>query len=257
MLHSKFGRESLPQKKKSSIKKYVFFFLFLLIITGSYWSFKNKQRILFHLKKDNYASLIQEIDLYEKSLNENNKNDTTALNSTEELLKKLIKDNPSDSFLYYLLGKLYTIECTYPILNNSEKLTDIFFLDYIHRYKIPASFPFSHWEQGITLTRKALLLGLPEQETNKAIINLVSLYITGGTPYWNSAKNYLVEDNVKNNPIIQNIYKLLLNDSVPDWEFLTKTYGIEISTYWMGLFYLKVKNYPLAFYNFKNLTLSD
>jgi tetratricopeptide (TPR) repeat protein len=258
MLHSKFGRESLPQKKKSSVKKYIFLLLFLFSLVGVFWAFKNQQRILFHLKKDNYVAIIHSIEDYEKSLKDNHESNSSQLDSVGELLTKLIKDNPSDSYLYYLIGKLYTIECTSPVFNNPDRLTDIFFLDYIKRYQIPASFPYNHWEQAIAYTRKAILLGLPEGEVSNAVINLVSLYIVGGTPYWNSARDYLASENLKNNPLIQNIYKLLLVDNTPpDETFIAKTFGLETTTYWMGLYYLKVKNYPLAFYNFKKLLLSE
>jgi|GEM_PF-2406135 len=257
MLHSKFGRESLPQKKKSSLKPYVFFVLLFLLAGTLYWALKNKQRILFHLKKNNYAAIQFSIDEYEKSLSEKKDDHAAQLKNAGELLSKLVKDNPADSYLYYLLGKLYTIECTAPLLNDPEKLTEILFLDYIKRYKIAADFPFDHWQHGIAYTRKALLLGLPESEIHKAVIDLASLHIAGGTPYWNSAKEYLGADNLKNDPLIENIYRLLLADTAPDWEFLTKTYGLDTATYWMGLYYLKVRNYPLAFYNFKKLLLSD
>jgi len=257
MLHSKFGRESLPQKKKSPLKKYFFISFLILLTTALYFGLKNRQRILFHLKKNNYIVIIHTLDELEKTIVEKKEINTADFDSTADLLTKLIKDNPSDSYLYYLLGRLFTIQCVLPVINDSEKMTNILFLDYIKRYQIPLSFPIKRWEQGITLTRKALLLGLPEAENQKAMVNLVSLYIIGGTSYWNLDKAYLNHENLKNDPLIENIYKLVNTEDSPDWEFFAKIYGMETAEYWTGLYYLKLKNYPLAFYNFKKLLLSD
>lgn len=257
MLHSKFGRESLPQKKKSSIKLYFFLTFTILFAAGLVWIFNNRQRILFRLKKNNYAAIIHNVESYEKALIENTDDKNLHLNESDELLKKLINDNPTDSYLYFLLGRLFTAECTIPLIKDPEKLSDIFFRDYIKRYQTPASISISHWEQGITNTRKALLLGLPENETQQAVANLVSLYLAGGSAYWNSGMEYLTPQNMKTSPLIDNIYKVLLLQNAPDWDLFTKQYGQETSTFWMALYYLKIRNYPLGFYNLKNLLLSD
>ena len=133
MLHSKFGKESLPQKKKSSIRSFVYFGIFLCMLYSVYWTFINRQRIMFYVKKGNYATIINNINEYEHTMIDMPDHNRKLFDATSELLADLIKDNTTDSYLYYLYGRLLTIECTTPLINNADKLTNIFFLDYIKK----------------------------------------------------------------------------------------------------------------------------
>jgi len=227
---------------------------------GAYWGFKNYPRLLFKFKKDKYTAIMQMMESYEKSAQAQKttpENKSSDISPIEDLLDRLIRDNPSDGYLYYLFGRLYATECVEPIIQDNQKFTDVLFLDYIQKHHIPEGVSVNHWEKGISYTRKALLLGLPESEKEKAVVNLLKLYFIGGTPFWSSAVDYLRPEDINKSELTYNIYKLVFTETVPNWEQFTKIYGEETNVFLMGLYFLKLRNYPLAFFYFKKLLLSD
>jgi hypothetical protein len=251
MLLSKFGVESLPQKKKSNFRIYFFIILLALIAGASYWIFKNYQRIIFHFKKDKYETIIQNLKGLETIKEEN----TESFKGSEELLTGLIEDNPSDSYLYFLSGKLYYIETGKQILQDGSRLTELLFLDYINRYHFPRYISNIKWEKGIAHLRKAILLQLQDKDNDEAVSALMGMYIAGGSPYWQSAKEYL--DPEKQDPLLINLYHLVYAESEPDWALFSKVFGDETTTIWTAMYNMKIRNYPLAFYFFKKLLLSE
>lgn len=257
MLHSKFGNEYRPSPKKSSFRVIFVFALLAALAYGSYWGYKNYQRFVFYFKKDKYATILQYLTAIEKKVKENPASAAEDEAATEELLLRLIQDNPADAYLYFLAGKLYTIECFDPVIKDGNLLTDIFFRDYIDRNHMLSFISRTKWEKGISYTRKALLLGLPEQEVDKATKNLLGLYLLGGTPYWESAASEIKTDPASNDDIVQNLYRLVFTENVPNWELFKKNYGEDTTTFWMSMYFLKIKNYPIAFFYLKKLLLSE
>ncbi|MES0492023.1 MAG: hypothetical protein ABUK01_18665 [Leptospirales bacterium] len=255
MLHSQFTKDIHSKKKRSKLKPILTIIIFIGIGFGAYFTIENYDRILYKFKKDKYVSLLDTISTLEK-LPANSPDTLEKFNEPLKLIETLIGDNPGDSFLYYLKGKITWLKIEIVFESNKDEIRDIVFQERVGIESSPASLDRELWSESIVSIRKALRLGIPKEVEKDSRRILAWLYFLGGSGYWESAgrPDTLVLLQGTN---IANLYKIAFSSGRPDWNLVENFLNKDSADLWKSIFFLNTGNVPGGFKTLKGLLLSE
>lgn len=235
-------------KKNRGTRSFVFLLVLASISYSSYWGYSNHERLFYYFKKDKYSNVESELAQAKKSI-KNKK----QINSTLELLDKLITDHPHDAYLYYLKGQLNYLFFR-QFIHNQWTFKDIVFHIYINRYKMPSEINKQQWTLAISSFRKALALKVDKKVVDNLKRNLASLYVWGGLPYWQTGRELLIRAKENEaNQVRKSFFNILLLKSEPDFNLLSKKFPKSLVDFWHSIYFLKIGNAPRGFSGLKKI----
>ena len=248
------GSYSARTKSKPWGKLIFFLFIVGLFAFGGYQLYLNKDRILFYFQKDKYKQLKAKLQTAYSVINsENTIDNEETVKSTIELLENLSADHPTDPQVFAFKGHLY-----YKIFARKVKprlLLDLFFTDYLDRYKFAAELDHMNWRNAMIAYRKSLALEVEEADRKQIIENLARLYLWGGRAYFESGYVHLRKR--KDNSTIASLYNVILTQREPAWGLLEKEFSKELTDFLKALYFLKTGNEPGGFSILKDLAVAE
>ena len=166
----------------------------------------------------------------------------------------LARENASDPYIFYMYAEYYFHTFKRSLRQRPGAYAQLFFENFIDRYKFDSGLDKASWEKAILLYRKSLALGA--EEAPRARERLAALYLWGGSSYWPSGQR--LAKKIKNQGQEADVELLyLLSDREPAWQVIEKQHYQQLVNFYKGLHYLKKGNEPRGFSELKTISEID
>lgn len=255
-----YATEKLKNKKKGSGKflSFVFLVTFIGIAIGAFFAYKNADKVIFYFRSDKYKEL-------EKQLTNINKNrqkgeSTDGLNAVQfqkqqeaqnkflSLLQFSIEENPADARLFFMKGIFYAEGFLATLRKNPEIYSDFLFNEYINKNTNLIGLNETYQTKAKLAFRKALVLELSDEMTQKVNSYLGLMYFWAGKESWRESQNTIPKNiNVVSGIPITDLLKIMSGNGAPTWTSLAQSFPADDIKLWQMLHYMHSGNSPIAF----------
>lgn len=265
-----FGTHNKTVKRDKS--RY-FSYAFILLLVAAFGAFVyyvilNSPRIMFYFRENKYSEIerlharaIEVIRAMPADATPAGRGKTLAqlpgdVTDFFDMAHSLQKDHREDPILYYHEATVYDELVRKQVMEKSPALLVMMFREFIARPEFPPEFDQDLWQKALLTGRRARALGLPDMLAQKLIEAEIDVYLLGGKPWWESARDIVPANSLARKMPAWHLLQAGLARETPDFELIKAAFGVSLSGFAKGIYYLRSGNSPLGISNFRELAKS-
>lgn len=254
------------KRDKSRYFSYAFILLLAAAVAAFvYYVILNSPRIMFYFRENKYSEIerlharaIEAIHLMPvTTLVEAPPKNSAALpgdvNEFLDLAHELQKDHREDPILYYHEATVLDELVRKQAAENTGVLLVMMFREFIGRPQFAPEFDQELWQKALLTGRRARALGLPDVLAQKLTESEVDVYLLGGKPWWESAREIVPANSNARKIPAWHLMQAGLARETPDFELIKSAFGLSLATFAKGVYYIRSGNSPLGISNFRDL----
>lgn len=263
-----FGTHNKTVKRdKSRYFSYAFILLLALAVGAFiYYVILNSPRIMFYFRENKYSEIER---LHAKAIETIHAMPVEAIAATNpktaaqlpadvtdflDLAHQLQKDHREDPILYYHEATVLNELVRKQAAERSPALLVMMFREFVGRPEFSGEFDHELWQKALLIGRRARSLGLPDVLAQKLSESEVDVYLLGGKPWWESARDLVPVNSAARKIPAWHLMQAGLARETPDFELIKSAFGLSLATFAKGVYYIRSGNSPLGISSFRDLS---
>lgn len=255
------------KRDKSRYFSYAFILLLAAAVAAFiYYVILNSPRIMFYFRENKYSEIER---LHAKAIETIHAMPVEAVAAVNpkspaqlpadvaeffDLAHELQKDHREDPILFYHEATVLDELVRKQAAERAPALLVMMFREFIGRPEFSREFDHELWQKALLTGRRARALGLPDVLAQKLSESEVDVYLLGGRPWWESARDLVPANSTARKIPAWHLMQAGLARETPDFELIKSAFGPSLAMFAKGVYYIRSGNSPLGISNFRDLS---